>query len=70
MSDCRLNRRALELHARQRLADVVPEGLERLEEIVASGDGPNAREARKLLRQYEPELSKVRAARAPHHPHS
>jgi len=68
MSDSRLNR--LELEQRQRLAEFVPEALERLEGIAASGDGPSAREARKLLRQYEPELSKVCAARAPHHSHS
>jgi hypothetical protein len=67
MSDRRLK---LERRARQRLAEFVPEALERLEEIAASRDGPNAREARKLLRQYEPELSKVRAARAPYHSHS
>ena len=70
MSDRRLNRLELEQRARQRLAAFVPKALERLEEIAASGDGPNARDARKLLRQYEPELSKVRAARAPHHSHS
>jgi hypothetical protein len=70
MSHRRLNRPELEQRARQRLAEFVPEALKRLEEIAASGDGPNAREARKLLRQYEPALSKVRAARAPHHSHS
>jgi hypothetical protein len=68
MSERRLNRMEREERARQRLAGFVPEALERLEEIAASGDGPNAREARKLLRQYEPELSKVRAARTPHPP--
>ena len=70
MTDRRLNRLEVERRARQRLAEFVPEGLERLEEIAASGDGPNAREARELLRQYEPKFSKVRAARAPQHSHS
>jgi hypothetical protein len=70
MSDRRLKRLELEQRARQRLAEFVPKAIERLEEIAASGDGPNAREARKLLRQHELELSKVRAARAPHHSHS
>jgi hypothetical protein len=59
MSDRRLNRLELEERAQQRLAELVPEALERLEEIAASRDGPNAREAPKLLRQYEPALLKV-----------
>lgn len=63
MSDRRLNHLELEQRAQQRLAEFVPKAFERLEEIAASGNGPDFREARKLLRQYEPALSKVRAAR-------